>query len=147
MNISSILRVMEKIDARKLPSAALEEKRRLSVNLCKQGMTRAEIGGIVGVHLDTVGRWLKAYRAQGAKALKLRVRGRRQGACRRLDAEQESRIRKLLIDKTPDQLKLPYALWTRQSVKELIKAQLGIDLPIRTVGHYLKRWGMTPQSR
>ncbi|MCG8029941.1 MAG: IS630 family transposase [Candidatus Thiodiazotropha endolucinida] len=137
---------MEKIDARKLPSAALEEKRRLSVKLRKEGMTRAQIGEVVGVHPDTVGRWLKAYEAQGAKALKSQVRGRRKGVCRRLDMEQEDRIQKLLIDKTPDQLKLPYALWTRESVKELIKAQLGIDLPIRTVGHYLKRWGMTPQK-
>jgi transposase len=137
---------MEKIDARKLPSAALEEKRRLSVKLRKAGMTRAQIGGIVGVHPDTVGRWLKAYEAQGAKALKPQVRGRREGGCRRLNAEQEGRIQKLLIDKTPDQLKLPYALWTRESVRELIKAQLDINLPIRTVGHYLKRWGMTPQK-
>lgn len=137
---------MEKIDARKLPAAALEEKRRLSVRLRKEGMTRAQIGEVVGVHPDTVGRWLKVYKAQGAKALKSQVRGRREGVCRRLNSEQEGQIQKLLIDKTPDQLKLPYALWTRESVRELIKAQLSIDLPIRTVGHYLKRWGMTPQK-
>ena len=41
---------------------------------------------------------------------------------------------------------MPYALWTRESVRELIKDQLRIDLPIRTVGHYLKRWGMTVQK-
>lgn len=137
---------MEKIDARKLPSSALEEKRRQAVKLRKQGMTRAQIGEIVDVHADTVGRWLKAYEAQGPKALKLKVRGRREGSGRRLDEEQERRIQKLLIDKTPDQLKMPYALWTRESVRELIKDQLGIELPIRTVGHYLKRWGMTPQK-
>ncbi len=137
---------MEKIDARKLPPAAQEEKRRLSVKLRKQGMTRGQIGEIVGVHPDTVGRWLKAYDAQGTKGLKSQVRGRREGVCRRLNADQESQIQKLLIDKTPDQLKLPYALWTRESVRELIKTQIGINLPIRTVGHYLKRWGMTPQK-
>ena len=84
-------------------------------------MTRAQIWNIVGVHPDTVGRWLKTYDSQGAKALKSKTRGRRHGACRRLSPEQESQIQKLLIDKTPDQLKLPYALWTRESVKELIK--------------------------
>ncbi|HOO52304.1 MAG TPA: IS630 family transposase [Alphaproteobacteria bacterium] len=137
---------MEKIDARKLPSSALEEKRRQSVKLRKQGMTRAQIGEIVGVHADTVGRWLKAYEEQGAKALMSKARGRREGSCRRLNDEQAGRIKKLLIDKTPDQLKMPYALWTRESVRELIKDQLRIDLPIRTVGHYLKRWGMTVQK-
>jgi len=137
---------MEKIDARKLPSSAVEEKRRQTVKLRKKGMTRAQIGEIVGVHADTVGRWLKAYEAQGAKALTLKTRGRREGSGRRLDEDQERKIQKLLIDKTPDQLKMPYALWTRESVRELVKDQLGIALPIRTVGHYLKRWGMTPQK-
>ena len=137
---------MEKIDARKLPSSALEEKRRQAVRLRKKGMTRAEIGEIVGVHADTVGRWLKCYQAQGAQGLKLKTRGRREGSGRRLDEKQERIIKQLLTDKTPDQLKMPYALWTRESVRELIKDQLGMDLPIRTVGHYLKRWGMTPQK-
>ncbi len=137
---------MEKVDARKLPSSALEEKRRQTIKLRKQGMTRAQIGEIVGVHADTVGRWLKAYESQGAQALKLKVRGRRKGSGRRLDEDQERSIQKLLVDKTPDQLKMPYALWTRESVRELVKDRLGIELPIRTVGHYLKRWGMTPQK-
>jgi DDE superfamily endonuclease/winged helix-turn-helix protein len=38
------------------------------------------------------------------------------------------------------------ALWTRQAVQELIKQRVGIRLPIRTVGEYLKRWGFTPQK-
>lgn len=137
---------MENIDARKLPSSAVEEKRRQAVKLRKKGMTRAQIGEIVGVHADTVGRWLKAYESRGAEALKLKVRGRREGSGRRLDPDQEREIQKLLLDKTPDQLKMPYALWTRESVRELVKERLGIVLPIRTVGHYLKRWGMTPQK-
>jgi transposase len=33
-----------------------------------------------------------------------------------------------------------------ESVQTLIKEQWGIEVPIRTVGHYLKRWGMTPQK-
>ena len=37
-------------------------------------------------------------------------------------------------------------LWTRRAVSELIRDKLGIDMPIRTVGDYLKRWGMTPQK-
>ena len=48
-----------KIDARKLPREVLEEKRRMAHQLRKRGMTRAEIGEIVEVHADTIGRWLK----------------------------------------------------------------------------------------
>jgi len=36
-------------------------------------------------------------------------------------------------------------LLERISVRELIKKKFGITLALRTVGEYLKRWGMTPQ--
>lgn len=137
---------MKKIDARTLPNTALEEKRRQAVKLHHKGMTNIEIAEIVEVHRDTISRWLSAYRKQGAMSLKLKQRGRHAGSGRRLSADQEKAIKQLLVDKSPDQLKLPFALWTRQSVRWLVRERLGIDLPIRTVGHYLKRWGMTPQK-
>jgi len=63
-----------------------------------------------------------------------------------LSKEQEKRIQKAIVDKEPDQLKLPFALWTRIAVQQLIKELFGINMPIRTVGEYLKRWGYTPQK-
>ena len=53
----------EKIDSRKLSLEVLEEKRRQAHRLRKRGMTRAEIGEIVGIHADTIGRWLKLDKA------------------------------------------------------------------------------------
>lgn len=131
-----------KIDARKLSFEVLEEKRREAHRLRKRGMTRAEIGEILGVHADTIGKWLKL----GKNELEYDRRGRKMGSGRRLTEKQEQRLSTLITDKTPDQLKMPYALWTRESVRELIKAECGIEVPVRTVGDYLKRWGMTPQK-
>jgi DDE superfamily endonuclease/Winged helix-turn helix len=34
-------------------------------------------------------------------------------------------------------------LWTRRAVQQLIQQELGIRMPVRTVGEYLKRWGYT----
>jgi transposase len=51
----------------------------------------------------------------------------------------------LIQDRTPDQLKLNFALWTRQAVSELIEAVYGVRLTVRNTGKYLKRWGFTPQ--
>jgi transposase len=132
----------EKIDARKLPREVLEEKRRQAQRLRKRGMSRAEIGAIVGVHADTVGRWLKL----SDKQLKVNHGGRKPGEGRRLSLQQERHIRHLITDKSPDQLKLSYALWTRKAVMDLIQQETGINMPIRTVGEYLKRWGFTPQK-
>jgi transposase len=73
-------------------------------------------------------------------------RGGSVGMGRTLSPEQETAIQKLICDRTPDQLKMPYALWTRSAVGELVAQQFGVKLPVRTVGHYLKRWGFTPQK-
>ncbi|AJQ95083.1 IS630 family transposase [Gynuella sunshinyii] len=130
-------------DTRKLPREVIEEKRRMAHRLRMRGFTRAEIGQeLGGVHPDTIGRWLKLDTTN----LTVNRGGRKQGEARRLSADQEKHIRSQIIDKTPDQLKLDYVLWTRKAVCELIEQEFKIQLPVRTVGDYLKRWGMTPQK-
>lgn len=46
----------------------------------------------------------------------------------------------------PDQLKLRYALWTREAVQQLMAQETGVKIAIRTLGEYLKRWGFTVQK-
>jgi transposase len=46
----------------------------------------------------------------------------------------------------PDQLKLPFALWTSRAVRDLIALRFGKTLGLSTVQLYLKRWGLTPQK-
>lgn len=73
-------------------------------------------------------------------------RGRKHGEKRHLTIEQEKQIQKMIVDHYPDQLKLQFALWDRQAVRQLIKLQFGFATPIRTVGECLSRWGYTPQK-
>ena len=87
----------------------------------------------------------KSYRRDGWKAVNIHRAGRPVGSGCMLSAEQEKKIQQLIQDRTPDQLKLTYALWTRQAVSELIEAIYGIRLIVRNMGKYLKRWGFTPQ--
>lgn len=58
---------------------------------------------------------------------------------------QEKEIQ-ILIDKDPEQMKLPFALWTRIALQQFIRELYKIKMPIRTVGEYLSRWGFTPQK-
>jgi transposase len=132
-------------DARTLPATAQEEKRRLAIALRQQGRTFAEIGASVGVHWATVLGWWHRFEQGGLGALAARRRGRRPGTHRRLTPAQERTLQRLITDKTPDQLRMPFALWTRAAIGELIRRRYGVRLPVRTIGHYLKRWGFTPQ--
>ena len=137
---------MEKKDARKLKPEVQHELRKQAIRLRKTGMKQKQIAEILGVYPTTVSKWCRAYKKEGAQAIKIKKRGRKTGACRTLNAEQEKQIQKAIVDKEPDQLKLPFALWTRQAVQQLIKHLYSVDMPIRTVGEYLKRWGYTPQK-
>ncbi|MDR3792832.1 MAG: winged helix-turn-helix domain-containing protein [Terracidiphilus sp.] len=67
------------------------------------------------------------------------------GSGRQLTAEQAKKVQQLIQDRPPNQLKLAYALWTRQAVSELIEAVYGVRLTVRNMGKYLQRWGFTPQ--
>jgi transposase len=137
---------MEKIDARKLKPEAQQLLRNQVIRLRKAGKTYKQISEIVGIYPSTACTYYKAYEKGGHSAIKLKKRGRPKGSCRTLDAEQEKRLKKAITDKTPDQLKFPFALWTRRAVQQLVKQLFSIDMPIRTVGEYLKRWGFTPKS-
>ncbi len=137
---------MEKIDARTLNQEAQEALRNQIVRLRKAGRSHKDIAEIVGVSESHCSRVWTRYQKGGARLVAKGKRGRRQGEQRNLSAEQETEIKRLIIDKRPDQMKLSFALWTRDAVRLLIEHRCGLSMPIRTVGEYLKRWGFTPQK-
>ena len=110
-----------------------------------KGMTRTEIAEIAGVSVGHVSRVWSAYQKEGNEGIKLKKRGAPIGSRRTLTLEQEREIQKTLVDKTPDQIKFPWALWTREAICTLIKHKYKIDMPLRSISHYLKRWGFTAQ--
>ena len=138
---------MEKQDFRSLGRDAQEALRARAVYLVETlGKTQAEAGEAVGASRQTVNLWLQRHATAGSAAL---LDGRRVSARKGkglLKAAEAQRIRAWITDKCPDQLKLPYALWTTGVVRELIRRRLGKDLGESTVRLYLDRWGLTPQK-
>lgn len=138
---------MDNRDARSLPPAAQEEKRRIAVHaILNRGMSNSEAADLVGVTPQAVRNWLKAHAKGGGSALAARKRGRRQGEKRSLAPEQAAVISELVRDHCPDQLKLPFYLWTRAAVAKLIEERFGIVISEKTAGRYLKEWGFTAQK-
>ena len=137
---------MTKIDSRTLPIEALNERRRQAVKLRLEGMKHKDISRITELSPTTIIAAVKAYHDGGWKAVQVSAGGHSMGDGRKLSPEQEERIQAKICDKTPDQLKLDFALWTREAVRLLIELETGIQMPVRSVGNYLKRWGFTPQK-
>lgn len=137
---------MDKIDSRTLPVDALNERRRRAVKMRLGGTSLKETAAQCEMSRTTVIAAVKAFEAGGWKAVDVDRGGRPVGSGRTLTAEQEREVQRLIRDRTPDQLKMVYALWTRQAVAELIRDRYGIELAVRTMGLYLGRWGFTPQK-
>lgn len=131
-------------DARSLPAVAQEDLRCKAVKAVIEGKEQVEVAKTFGVTRQTVGKWVKAYREGGTRILKAKPKGRPKGGS--LFPWQAAQIAKAVIDRHPEQLKLPFYLWTREAVSELIERKFGVLLSVWTVGRYLKRWGFTPQK-
>ncbi len=137
---------MDARDFRSLGRAAQEALRRRALYLVEQaGMTQAAAAQVVGVQRQTVNVWLRRYREKGEAGVLdgRRVSPRRgQGS---LTTDEARRVRDWIVERTPDQLELPFGLWTGRAVRELIERRLAKRLGLSTVRLYLQRWGFTPQ--
>jgi transposase len=137
---------MQGEDARRLTPAEQHERRRQVIRAYKRGANKRRIAREVGLSYSGTCRVIDRFEAGGMAALAPRTRGRRVGDKRSLSAEQEARIRRLICERRPEQLKMEFALWSRAAVGELVERECGLRLPVRTVGQYLRRWGFTPQK-
>src|SRR3954471_24337976 len=133
-------------DGRRESNDVLAALRSRAVHARELGYAVSDIAAILGVREETVSRWCSRYHRGGRGALPGGRTGRPLGSGRRLTADQERAIQRAVETETPQKLGIASALWTRQAVRELIEQHVGIRLPIRTVGAYLRRWGLTPQK-
>jgi len=136
---------MAKRDARFLTPEAQAEIRLRVIDALQEGMTQTQAAQTFGVSRWSVVQWAKAHKTAGEPALAPKRRGRRSGEAGKLSAKQAMRMRGLVIGKMPEQLKLPFYLWTRAAVRELIRRECAVNLSLSSVGSYLKNWGLSAQ--
>lgn len=135
---------MEIKDTRSLSPAVQEDLRCRVVKAVLSGKKQKDVAKLFGVTEQSVCNWMKRYQEGGEKSLKARKRGRPRGG--KLLPWQCAQIARIVIHRHPDQLNLPFYLWTREAVGKLIDGKFGIGLSPWSIGRYLKRWGFTPQK-
>ena len=135
---------METQDARSLSAEAQEDLRRRVVEAVQKGLSQTEVARVFGVARGTVNRWMGMVERAGQRALKARRRGR--PAVSRLKPHQAATTVRHILSGCPDQLSLPFALWTREAVQELLARKFDVEVSVWTVGRYLRAWGLTPQK-
>lgn len=134
-------------DRRTATTDARIELRKQVLELRAMGKRLEEISAITGYAKTYCSTLCKKLTSRPAQELESLARGGRpKGVKRALSASEERKAQQLICGKYPEQLQLPFALWTRAAIRELIRVQFGVELSVRSVGEYLGRWGYTPQK-
>jgi transposase len=130
-------------DARQLSDPVLEALRLRALHGYERGFSQSALADLLGVTRETISRWWTAYQDGGLDALPDERTGRPIGSGRTLDDQQGKYLQDLIDHNSPEALGITAPLWSRRAVHDLILQEYNIDMPIRTVGEYLKRWGYT----
>lgn len=126
------------------PDAQEELRRRVVAAIRNEGTRKTHAAKTFHVSRTSIDAWLAAYDDKGPAALRSGKRGRKPVS--RLKPHQAATAVRLIQDRCPDQLKLPFALWTREAVCKLLADRFDLSVSVWTAGRYLRGWGFTPQK-
>ena len=138
--------VVQLPDARQLSDEVLEAFRLRALHGRELGLSEETLAKLLGVARETVSRWWCAFQKGGLEAIPHDRTGRPVGSGRSLSTEQGITIQTILNTQSAQECGIASPLWTRRAVRALIAQQFDIDMPVRTVGEYLKRWGYTAKK-
>lgn len=132
-------------DSRSLTPKAQAALRIRAIQAIQGGMRRGKAAETFQVTTQAIRNWYRTYKQGGWEALSGKQRGRpKTGGA--LKGWQAKNICTIIRDRVPDQLRMPFVLWTADAVRELIQRKYGMKVSTRTVQRYLKTWGFTPQK-
>lgn len=133
---------MKSQDARKLSHDKLTELRRRAVTAIQNGESPKDVARVMGVNRITVYGWLSLYRNGGWDKLDAKKRGGRKP---KLDAKALRWIYQIVTLGNPNQLKMPFVLWSAKLLAAAIEKKFGIKLSKASVCRLLHQLGLSPQ--
>ncbi len=130
------------MDARQLSHSLLTELRKRGVGSVQDGQSPEIVASALGINRATMYGWLARYRSGGWSSLNARKRGGRKP---KIDGKAMQWIYRTVTQKSPLQLKFPFALWTAKMVGQLIDQRFGVTLSKASMCRLLNQRGLTPQ--
>ena len=120
----------------------LERRRELAVARVAEGYPQAQVAAFLGVHHNTVSRWVCTARERGTDALKAKPTP---GRPRKLTARQEKTVLGW-VAKLPTSFGFATDLWTSRRLAVLIEQRLGIRFNSNYLVEWLRARKHTPQK-
>lgn len=134
-----------KINLKKVTKEVRIYIKRQTIYLRQQGKRHQEIADILNIKRGSVANIISDYNHKGNLIFQEDVRGRKTGEKRTLSPSQEEEIQEIIKNRTPEDEGVAASLWNRPALSQLIKQKFNIDMPVRSITNYLKRWRMSLQ--
>jgi transposase len=134
---------MSKRDGRKIGREAQSDLRKRAIALVGEGQSPEVVAEGFGFHRSWIYRAIAAYARDGDSGLDPHPAKGREPI---LDEKKLSTLKKTILGKTPDQLKMEFALWTTDQVAEYIYKRWKLVLSISTITRVLHRLGLSFQK-
>jgi len=116
--------------------------RLLAALLRKEGMTLEEISKKVKYPLTTVGDWLRRIHTAG---IQRRYSIKQPGRPKRITVRQEQKL-KAILSQSPQEVDLPFVLWTTKLVRLFIEQRYGVSYKLRQTRNLLVHLGFSCQK-
>jgi transposase len=133
---------MKREDARRLSHDKLTELRRRAVTAIQNGESPEDVARVMGVNRVTVYGWMALYRGGGWDNLDAKKRGGRKP---KLDAKALRWIYQIVTLGNPNQMKMPFVLWSAKLLAVVIEKKFGIKFSKASVCRLLHQMGLSPQ--
>jgi len=130
-------------DGRAHDHHTLQVMRMQAVKAVRSGQDVNSVAAALGVNPRSVFRWLAAFLNGGHSALLAKAIP---GRPSKLTPKQMAWIACTVRDKTPQQLKFEYGLWSLLLIRHLIKRELGVELSTTTTHKVMKTLGFSAQK-
>lgn len=122
---------------------ALAQVRIRAVSQIRSGESPEQVAKVLGINRTTIYRWMSRFAEDGYKGLK---RKKAPGKEPLLNPFQMKSLYYMVVDSTPEQMKLPFALWTLAGIQKCIRERFDVNLSKATMGRVMARLGLSFQK-
>jgi transposase len=130
-------------DGRKIGRETQAELRKRAVQMVDDGESPEEVAKILGFHRSWIYRALATFSKEGLSGLDVHPAKGREPI---LDEKKLEILKRTILGKTPEQLKLEFALWTTDQVSAFIHKKWKVILSISTITKILHKMGLSFQK-
>lgn len=148
MNLSQKLRMvtLDKQQWQRLYYKNQQEyiRRKLSaIRYLSEGLSRAEVGKILGCRDETLARWIEKYLDTGLAGLVTPISHQ---VKTRLSPEQQQQLKRMILTERPSKYGIDRQIWTGKIIAAVILEQWGVELKTSRIYEILDELNLSHQK-